>query len=81
MAWRGFLWRRRRLRISIDESLILETTTEPRRESRTDRNEKINVHGRRNDSVTVSAFLGTVTIKNSSERVVELRLVKMSTGL
>ena len=43
--------------------------------------EERNVPGRRNDSVTVSTLMGTVTLKNSSERAMELRLVKEVNGL
>lgn len=43
--------------------------------------EERNVPGRRNDSVTVSAFRGTVTLRNSSDRPMELRLTKEVNGL
>ena len=43
--------------------------------------EERNAPGRRRDSVTVSTFRGTVTLKNSSDRPMELRLTKEVDGL
>ena len=43
--------------------------------------EERNAPGRRRDSVTVSTFRGTVTLKNSSDRPMELRLTKEVNGL
>ena len=43
--------------------------------------EERNVPGRRDDSVTVSTFRGTVTLRNSSDRPMELRLTKEVNGL